>query len=49
MSQSNSLGIITGLALVGVLLLMVASLHKVRYVQGPSNDYELAGSSRPVE
>jgi hypothetical protein len=49
MPQGNSLGIITGLALVGVLVIMIASIDRVaRTVQGPSSSYELAGSSRPA-
>jgi hypothetical protein len=53
MPQSNSLGIITGLILVGALVIMIASFDSVaRHVQGPLQgspaSYELAGSSRPA-
>jgi len=53
MSQSNTLGIITGLVLVGALVIMIASFDSVaRHVQGPlqtpSSSYELAGSPRPA-
>src|SRR4051812_2550507 len=51
MLQGNSLGIVTGLALVGALVIMIASFDTVaRTVLGPpqTSSYELAGSSRPV-
>ena len=49
MPQRNSLGIITWLALVGLLLIIIASFDRVaRHVQAPASSYELAGSSRPA-
>jgi hypothetical protein len=50
MTHGNTIGIVSGLALVGVLLIMIASFDKVaRHMQGPTASYELAGSSRPVK
>jgi hypothetical protein len=51
MPQNNSLGIVSGLALVAVLLATIASFGFVSSLVRepfPSTTYELAGSSRPV-
>ena len=51
MPHDNSLGIVTGLLLVAVVVAMIASFGRVSaMVQAPfdASGYELAGSSRPA-
>ena len=51
MPRNNSLGVVSGLLLVTVVLVMIGSFRRVSaIVRGPVaiSGYELAGSSRPV-
>jgi len=51
MPQDNPIGILTGLAFVGIFLVMIASCGGVaKLVQAPAAPgYELTGSSTPVQ
>lgn len=50
MQREDSTGIITGLVFVTLFLIMLASVGEVaKFINPPSDAYELAGSSRPAK